>query len=253
MNKTPYEITFFGPVSIRSDSASLVVTDRKAMLLAFLLALRGTCSRHQLGSLLWPNSASERALASLRVRIHKINKEFPGIIVSNSSSVHLDPSVTHDIDFLSSDRQIPAQTALQAHRGHLLSSLDFPDLPQINVIVRHCRQKTASLACSFLYSQVMNCLESKQYPQAVYFLHQILLTSPHNETACRHLMRVHVLSGRRAAAIEAYESFRAGMREALGIEPDAKTRRLHLEILMLQNEDENYLERMNMDLNSIIN
>lgn len=232
-------IDFLGPVRIRSASGSTEIKDKKAILLMFLLAVRGASSRQQLASLLWPGTDSERSQGSLRLRLHKINRIHPGMIQSHLTSVFLNPKIRHDIGFLTDNEEIPLSIALDAHRGHLIGSLEFPENPQLNAIIAHYRQQLVAKSAKLLERHAKECADAGDFHQAIYFLSQILLLSPHDESACRQLMRVHVLSGCRAAAIETYESFRRNMRETLGIEPDGRTKRLHMDILMLQHEPDN--------------
>ncbi len=242
-------ITFLGPVRIACDGQVFEANDKKAILLLFILAVRGATSRQQMASLLWPGTDSERSQGSLRLRIHKINRMCPGLIRSQLNSIFLDPAVTHDLGFISTNEEMTLQVALDAHRGHLIAALDFPENPQLNAIISHYRQQIVNKATTLLYSHARLAALAKSYRDAVYYLEQILLLSPRNEAACRHLMRVHVLNGCRAAAIETYEAFRKNMRESLGIEPDTKTKRLHMEILTLQH-DADYAATIQADLDS---
>lgn len=245
------QIQFLGQVRIRTESGVIVVNDKKAILLMFVLAVRGATSRQQMASLLWPGTDSEHSQGSLRLRIHKINRLFPGLIQSHLSSIFFCPGVEHDIGFLTADDEIPLSVALDTHRDHLIGSLEFPENPQLNAMLSHYKAQMASKAASLLYRHARSAAANNSLDQAVYFLHRILLLSPHNETACRNLMRVHVLNGCRASAIETYESFRRNMRESLGIEPDTKTKRLHMEILSAQ-EDPTYQTRISAALDSMI-
>ncbi len=245
------EIQFLGQVRIHTETDLIVVNDKKAILLMFVLAVRGATSRQQMASLLWPGTDSEHSQGSLRLRIHKINRLFPGLVKSHLSSIFFCPGVAHDIDFLTSDEEIPLAVALDAHRDHLIGSLEFPENPQLNAMLSHYKGQMASKAANLLYRHARAAASSDSFDQAVYFLNRILLLSPHNETACRNLMRVHVLNGCRASAIETYEAFRRNMRESLGIEPDTKTKRLHMEILSAQ-EDPTYQSRISEALDSMI-
>ena len=244
-------IDFLGPVRIRVDDQICEANDKKAILLLFVLAVRGSTSRQQMASLLWPGTDSERSQGSLRLRIHKLNRICPGIIQSHLNAIALHPIVAHDLGFLTGEHEIPLDVALEAHRGHLIGSMEFPDNPQLNAIIAHYRQQIVNKAASLLYRNAKERAIAHDYRQAIEFLNQILLLSPHNEAACRHLMRVHVLSGCRAAAIETYEAFRKNMRDSLGIEPDTKTKRLHMDILTLQH-DGDYQMTMQADLDSSV-
>ena len=244
-------IQFLGQVTIRTEYGDIVVNDKKAILLMFVLAVRGATSRQQMASLLWPGTDSEHSHGSLRLRIHKINRLCPGLIQSHLNSIFFEPDVEHDIRFLTSDDEISLDVALEAHRDHLVGSLDFPENPQLNAMLNHYKGQFVSKSSSLLYKHARNAATTRNLDQAVYFLNRILLLSPHNETACRNLMRVHVLNGCRATAIETYEAFRRNMRESLGIEPDTKTKRLHMDILSTQ-EDPEYQTRISEALDSMI-
>lgn len=245
------EIRFLGQVKICCEAGDIVVNDKKAILLLFVLAVRGATSRQQMASLLWPGTDAEHSQGSLRLRIHKINRLCPGLIRSHLSSIFVCPGCAHDISFLTSDEEIPLAVAMDAHRDHLIGSLEFPENPQLNAMLGHYKAQLISKSATLLYKHARVAATSKNLDQAVYFLNRILLLSPHNETACRNLMRVHVLNGCRARAIETYEAFRRNMRESLGIEPDSKTKRLHMDILSAQ-EDPTYQTRISEALDSMI-
>ena len=244
-------IQFLGQVCIHTESGAIVVNDNKAILLMFVLAVRGATSRQQMASLLWPGTDSEHSQGSLRLRIHKINRLCPGLIHSHLNSIFFGPGVGHDVQFLTSDEEITLEVALEAHRDHLVGSLEFPENPQLNAMLNHYKGQLVSKSSTLLYKHARNAATKRNLDQAVYFLNRILLLSPHNETACRNLMRVHVLNGCRATAIETYEAFRRNMRESLGIEPDTKTKRLHMDILSTQ-EDPEYQTRISEALDSMI-
>jgi DNA-binding SARP family transcriptional activator len=245
------EIQFLGQVQVHAEAGSVVINDKKAILLMFVLAVRGATSRQQMASLLWPGTDAEHSQGSLRLRIHKINRLCPGLIQSHLNSIFFSAATGHDIGFLTADEEIPLSVALDAHRDNLIGSLDFPENPQLNAILSHYKNQLVSKSTSLLYRHARAAATSRSLDQAVYFLNRILLLSPHNETACRNLMRVHVLNGCRATAIETYEAFRRNMRESLGIEPDSKTKRLHLDILSAQ-EDPEYQTRISEALDSMI-
>ncbi len=58
MNATPMpaaiRIQFLGQVCIFRDGVEIVVNDKKAILLMFVLATKGATNRQQMASLLWP-------------------------------------------------------------------------------------------------------------------------------------------------------------------------------------------------------
>lgn len=54
---------------------------------------------------------------------------------------------------------------------------------------------------------------------------------PTDEPTYAHLMLAYAASGRRAAALKAYEVIRAALAESLGVDPSDELKRAHLEIL----------------------
>jgi DNA-binding SARP family transcriptional activator len=60
---------------------------------------------------------------------------------------------------------------------------------------------------------------------------RLLAIDPLQEEVHRTLMRLYVRQGRRAAALRQYQACVAILQKELGVEPEAQTKRLYLEIL----------------------
>lgn len=78
------------------DASDICVANRQQRLVA-ALAIRGPTLPNCLAGLLWPNHPNSRALESLRVSVHLISRQAPGLIVNEGASLSLTGQVDVDL------------------------------------------------------------------------------------------------------------------------------------------------------------
>jgi SARP family transcriptional regulator, regulator of embCAB operon len=89
---------------LRRDDVAIHVATRQQRLIASL-AIRGPSLRAHLSGLLWPEYPDARALESLRVSVHLISREVPGLIVNGGPTLSLDERVDVDVQRIRSQIQ----------------------------------------------------------------------------------------------------------------------------------------------------
>ena len=92
-----------GPPSVAVGETALRFPSRKALALVLYVALRNTpCSRSSLATLLWPDSAPERAMTSLRSTLARVRRTFEDVevdpLAADRQSVWLREGVSVRVD-----------------------------------------------------------------------------------------------------------------------------------------------------------
>jgi DNA-binding SARP family transcriptional activator len=210
-------------------------------LLAYLLLHRGRSHRREaVAEVLWgdggcgePRKALRQALWHLR---SAIDYEPPLIEALGGDWIRIHPGASFWLDVAAfesewlelenliepSEESFPAQRALKAlglYQGDLLegSSWDW------------CRFERTRLRDMFLTlaDRAMTwCLGADDFAAGMRLGFDLLRHDPARESAHRHLMRFHVLTGDRSGALRQYEQCVAALRDELGVEPSQSTRHL---------------------------
>ena len=93
------------------------------------------------------------------------------------------------------------------------------------------RARLAELAVDALRRLVDRHVKAGRVEAATHAATRLLAFDSLQEEVHRTLMRLHVRQGRRAAALRQYQTCVAVLQKELGVEPEARTKRLYLEIL----------------------
>ncbi|MEC5182457.1 DNA-binding SARP family transcriptional activator, partial [Arthrobacter sp. CG_A4] len=78
------QVDLLGSWQLRRDTGLVHVAARQQRLIA-ALAIRGPSLRSYLVGLLWPEYPETRALESLRVSVHLISRQLPGLVVNDGT------------------------------------------------------------------------------------------------------------------------------------------------------------------------
>jgi predicted ATPase len=120
--------------------------------------------------------------------------------------------------------QTQLEQALALYRGDLLP--DFDDEWIVAERERLYQNRIRVLV------QLTNLLEEQQdYPAALTYAQQLLRADELNEATYATLMRLHRLNGDRAKALQVYHQCMTTLREELGIDPSANTRKFYEQLL----------------------
>ena len=83
-----FELRLLQSWQLRRDADVLHVAVRQQRLIT-ALAINGPRTRSYLVGLLWPETPESRALESLRVALHLICRQVPGLLVNNGTMLSL--------------------------------------------------------------------------------------------------------------------------------------------------------------------
>ena len=188
-----------------ADGSSIALAPRDAALLAWL-ALEGPTPRARLAGLLWPASEPEAARNTLRQRLFHLKKHC-GELVAGGSALRLADAVEHDLE---------ASVAV-------LGALQFPDAAELNHWLQDQRQRRIDARRRALEGQVRTLESAGEFAAAIATAQALLQLDALSEAAHRHLIRLHYLSGDRAAALLAFDRCERTLKDEVGARPSSET------------------------------
>jgi len=199
---------------------------RARSLLAWLAYHRGLHPRSRVAAVFWPDVLDASARASLRTTLATLRRELGEAgavhVVAERDRVGIVDGPEVSVDLWEAER-LAAEgrlgDALELRDGELLTDLD--DDWVLEERRRH-RDRVEELLLA-----LGDAAEAGGHAEAaVGYARRRLELDPVSEDAARVLMRRLARTGDRAAAVAAYEAFRAALREELGMAPSAETRAL---------------------------
>ncbi|MDF0600039.1 BTAD domain-containing putative transcriptional regulator [Psychromarinibacter sp. C21-152] len=222
------------------DGAPVRLTSRRSWaLLAYLLQSGGrTLSRDDVADLLWPDSGTPQARASLRQELAVLRKALRGAgldpIETGKATLRFTGG-TSLADVTEMERRIAGgsqgdlREAAALYGGDFLDGLSLRSEPFTDWLEAE-RARLKALALGALDEQLRASVEAGAPPQVIRAAEAVLAVDPLREPAHRALMRALAEAGRKAAALRQYETCRAVLQRQLHVDPSAETRALAEEI-----------------------
>lgn len=212
---------------LRRDEVALHVATRQQRLVA-ALAVRGPSLRRYLVGLLWPEYPDAKALESLRVSVHLVSRQVPGLIVSDGGLLSLHDRVEVDLErmrtqiqTLREDGQIQSAVSLlpQWRDAELL-----PGWHEDWVIFEQNRLQQDRLQAFTLVSR--KSLAAGDPDTAAEAAQAALEVEPLCESAVRVLIAAEIQRGNPGAALRQYRQYCERLREDVGLLPSEAIRGL---------------------------
>jgi DNA-binding SARP family transcriptional activator len=233
-------LRILGGFLLQADARPRALPARKAQALLAYLAVRAgrAHARETLTALLWADVGERQARQSLRqtmVRLRRALAGSPRALVAQGDTVTLNPGAL-DLDVAAFERLVKRGTpealesAVAIYRGALLEGVSVA-APVFEEWLQSERARLAELAVDALRRLVDRHVKAGRAEAAAHAATRLLELDPLEEEVHRTLMRLHVREGRRAAALRQYQTCVAVLQKELGVEPEAPTKRLYLEIL----------------------
>lgn len=219
-------------------------------LFVYLLCHRGRAfSRDHLAGLLWPDRDPEAARHILRQAVYNLRSAFTGggaaaPIVSSDAGLQLNPAADLWIDveaFEEAVRQGKGReavdpyhltAAVQLYRGELLAGFFVKDSELFEEWLLAEQERLREAAIDALRTLVDTYRRRGEYRFGLFYARRLVSLEPLSEEACRDLMRMSLLAGRRSRALAEYEKLQALLKAELGVEPLKETRELYESILL---------------------
>lgn len=203
------------------------VATRQQRLIA-ALALKGPRLRSYLVGLLWPDYPDSKALESLRVSVHLISRQVPGLVVNEGRMLSLNDHVDVDLKRFRAQTRAMNQTGFSADAVSLLFELrdaqllpgwyeDWVMFEQSRLQQDRLRTFTEIAARSLALG---DCVTAGTAAEAAVEI------EPLYENAVRLLIRAELQQGNPAAALRAYERYRKQLGEDMGLLPAEPVREL---------------------------
>jgi SARP family transcriptional regulator, regulator of embCAB operon len=222
-----FQLSLFQSWQLRQGGEALHVPLRQQRLIT-ALALKGPRSRSYLVGLLWPAHSEPKALDSLRVSVHLIARQVPGLLANGGAVLSLNDTVEIDLHRL---HQEILQLGLGCGAGHaaaFLSDLRRADLLpgwyEDWVMAEQAEFRRARLHA--LVSLAGELFGRAEYRLALEASEAALDLEPLYEQAVRVVVEVEQLQGNRVAALRAFENYKARLMAEMGLVPSEALQRM---------------------------
>ena len=185
------------------------------------LALLGAQHRGYVSGLLWPDSPGARALESLRVTVHLISRQTPGLLVNEGPVLSLTNSIGVDlhrcVEQVRNCRHSDSSHGQDACLPHLLGAELLPGWYEDWVILEQHRLRTLRLHALLVHAR--RWLDSGDAESAAMAARSALEIEPLHESCLWLLMRAELDLGNRACALQAFEAFRTKLAMEMDVAP----------------------------------
>ncbi|MDO8149676.1 MULTISPECIES: BTAD domain-containing putative transcriptional regulator [unclassified Isoptericola] len=214
-------ISLLGPFGIDVDGEPVSLPVGAQRLVA-MLALRGRLGRSRLAGMLWPDTQEQRALASLRTGIWRVNQAAPGLVAAAHGVVELGLGPDVDVDrLIAASRTLlgDPDARVQADEGapelggdELLPDWDDPWLETE-------RERLHQLRLHVLEATAARLAAAGRFGLALEAALAALRADELRESAHRTVISIHLAEGNVGEACRAYDACCTTLRTELGIEP----------------------------------
>jgi DNA-binding SARP family transcriptional activator len=227
-----FQLSLLQSWQLRQDSSIVHVAPRQQRLLT-ALAINGPRPRSYLVGLLWPENSETRALESLRVSVHIVSQQIPGLLVNGGAVLSLSERVDIDLHRVRAQIRELSQVGLVGNAAACLHQLrDAELLPGWYddwVIFEQSRLRQERLHAFLIIARAsVACCD---YEVAVEASGAALELEPLYESAVGLLIQAQRRRGNNASALRAFEKYQAKLKEDMGIVPSGTLRRLVADLL----------------------
>lgn len=212
---------------LRRDADVVHVATRQQRLIT-ALAIHGPRPRSYLVGLLWPECRESRALESLRVSVHLVSRQVPGLLINGGAVLSLSERVDVDLHRVRSCVRELSQTGLI---GNVASSLNLlrdaqllPGWYEDWVLFEQGRLRQDRLHAFHIIAR--ESLARCDYEVALEASEAALELEPLYESAVGLLIQAQRQQGNNAAALRAFEKYRANLYKDMGLVPSEAICRL---------------------------
>lgn len=241
IRSTPLEIQLLGAWSVRAGARQLQLPTKKSQALFAYVALRDgrPQERDALRGLLWPDSPKAQSQASLRQALAMIRKALPAglrsVMQVTERAVALTPALI-TVDVVLVERCLTERTLASLERaaglfaGPLLEGFATGEDPFDDWLQAEREQLNRRMLDGLEHLAALQ-VGARGPEEAMQTALSALRLEPLEERIHRLVMRLYLLQGRRAEAIQHYERCAALLARELEVEPDEQTKSLHRELL----------------------
>jgi len=217
-------VSLLGGFRLAVGAETAMVAPGCQRLLAFL-ALRGTCVRRRLAAgTLWPESSEDRAHASLRSAIARLQRAGRGLVDADPVDICLAERVVVDLrtarhaaDSLLAPTPRPLDPESVRTNVALLSRELLPGWYEDWALLE--AENWRQLRLHALEALAARLVATRQFGAAAGAALAAVAADPLRESAHVALVEVHLAEGNRSEALRAVERYRRVLHAELGLEP----------------------------------
>ncbi|MEV5054348.1 AfsR/SARP family transcriptional regulator [Arthrobacter sp. LAR12-1-1.1] len=222
-----FQLSLLQSWQLRRDTDVVPVAGRQQRLIA-ALAINGPRPRSFLVGLLWPECRESRALESLRVSVHLVSRQVPGLLINGGTVLSLGELVDVDLHRVRDQIRALRRSGLNGNVASCLHELrDAELLPGWYddwVLFEQSRLRQDRLHAFHIIAR--ESLARCDYESALEASEAALELEPLYESAVALLIQAQRQQGNNAAALRAFERYRAKLKQDMGLAPSEGVRRL---------------------------
>jgi DNA-binding SARP family transcriptional activator len=192
------------------------------------LAVNGPRPRSYLVGLLWPESPESKGLESLRVAVHLISRQLPGLLINGGATLSLSELVDVDLHRLRAQIRELGRAGLNGNVASCLQQLRESDLLpgwyEDWVLFEQTRLQQDRLHAYHIIAR--ESLARGDYDSALEAAEAALELEPLYESAVGLLIEAECRRGNNAVALRAFARFESKLKEDMGLVPSESIRRL---------------------------
>jgi DNA-binding SARP family transcriptional activator len=239
-------LELLGDFRLRSESGALAtISAKKSQAMLAYLGVKPSqlVSRDKMAALLWSSTAPEQARQSLRQTLSTLRKELAQlspqkVLIEDGDFLALDSSLVY-VDVAEFESLINAGSAEALDPATRLYSGDFMDgflidEEKFDQWVLAERDRLHRLALKAHTQLIEQLARADAIDEAIAVAQQSLRLDPLQEATHRTLMRLFVKSGDLTNALQQFDNCAKVLRRELSVEPDAETKGLQQEIVVLR-------------------
>jgi DNA-binding SARP family transcriptional activator len=222
-----FELRLLQSWQLRRDADVLHVPVRQQRLIT-ALAINGPRTRSYLVGLLWPETPESRALESLRVALHLICRQVPGLLVNNGPMLSLSDGVDVDLHRLRDQIRELSRAGLNGNVSSSLQQLRnselLPGWYDDWVLFEQSRLQQDRLHAYHIIAR--ESLVRRDYDSALEAAEAALEVEPLYESAVGLLIEAERQRGNNAAALRAFNKYETKLKADMGLVPSGTIRQL---------------------------
>lgn len=222
-----FQLSLLQSWQLRRDTDVVRVAARQQRLIT-ALAINGPRPRGYLVGLLWPECRESRALESLRVSMHLVSRQVPGLLINGGTVLSLSELVDVDLHRVRAQIRELSRVGLNGNVASCLHQLrDAELLPgwyEDWVLFEQSRLRQDRLHAYHLIAR--ESLARCDYESALEASEAALELEPLYESAVGLLIQAEQKQGNNAAALRAFEKYQAKLKDDMGLEPSEAIQRL---------------------------
>ncbi|MCU1548223.1 MAG: Transcriptional regulator [Arthrobacter sp.] len=222
-----FQLSLLQPWQLRRDSTIVHVAVRQQRLIT-ALAINGPRPRSCLVGLLWPENSETRALESLRVSVHIVSRQIPGLLINDGAVLSLTEHVDIDLHRMRARIRELSQAGSDGNDAswlhHLRDAELLPGWYDDWVIFEQARFRQDRLYALLIIAR--QSLARCDYEVAVKASEAALELEPLYESAVGILVQAEKQRGNNASALRSFGKYQAKLKEDMGMVPSEALRQL---------------------------